>query len=134
MIIIITSLRILWIFSVQECSSEKCTVTFPFCTLCLSKEYGLAIRSSLIHGAVLGLFSTRDFSSGEFLELEYTGKINYQYLGLKIAAKLDLRAARKLDYVMEFNSSYIDASDENGGPIHYIIKLLQTNQKTQNGK
>jgi hypothetical protein len=105
-----------------KCSLQKCTVTYPFCSMCLSKEYGLAIRPSFIPGAGLGLFATRDFSRGEFLELEYTGSILNQekYLALKDSAMFDLRAARKLDYVMEYNGSYIDASDETGGPLRYI--------------
>ena len=107
-----------------NCSLQKCTVTYPFCSMCLSKEYGLAIRPSFIPGAGLGLFATRDFSRGEILELEYTGNFLNQeeYLALKNSAMSDLRAARKLDYVMEIPnaSSYIDASDEKGGVVRYI--------------
>ena len=107
-----------------KCSLQKCTVTYPFCALCLSNACGLAIRPSFISGAGLGLFAMRDFRRGEILELEYTGNFLNQeeYLALKNSAMSDSRAARKLDYVMEILNagSYIDASDEKGGPLRYI--------------
>jgi hypothetical protein len=92
--------------------------------MCLSKEYGLAIRPSFIYGAGLGLFATRDFKRGEVLGLQYTGNFltHEEYVALKNSAKSDLRAVRKLDYVMEIpnDGSYIDASDEKGGALRYI--------------
>lgn len=103
---------------------SKGTVSYPFCGDCLSKDYGLAIKPSFIPGAGLGLFSTRDFRSGESLGLEYTGKVlsEEQYWIVAHAARYDSKDARKLDYMMETpdNGSYIDASDESGGPLRYI--------------
>ena len=105
-----------------KCKTKKRSIAFPFCTTCLSTEYGLEIKLSLIPGAGLGLFAIKDLRVKEYLKLEYAGEIltKEQYHILAEKAKLDVRAARRLDYVMQFQDKFIDASGEQGGPLRFI--------------
>jgi hypothetical protein len=107
-----------------KCSKQTVTVSFPFCSQCLSETYGLAIRPSFIPGAGLGLFATRNFRKGECLKVQYTGKklTEYEYQLLLDSCHANKRAKRKLEYVLEIPNRgfYIDGSDETGGPLRYI--------------
>jgi hypothetical protein len=107
----------------KDCSHGPTTVSFPYCSDCLSAQFGLAVRMSYIPGAGVGLFATKDFSKGQSLGFEYSGpELNteeYEYLAKK--STNDSRSANRLNYLMKLGKDrYVDASRETGGPLRFI--------------
>ncbi len=106
----------------KKCCVQKCTVSFPFCYACLSSEYGLVIRQSLIPGAGLGLFATKCFSKGESLQLTLSGTYLNSEEYTILCSQLDPESIQRQGYVLQthIKDLYIEASKETGGPLRYL--------------